>query len=93
VAIFLCMVRKGQCEICQQQFYIEDDLPIRCPHCGTRLWLYGVYSKDSVFIRQGVSTRSKTLNKGVTSAKRQAHGKKQWRRFRSKEDQKLEEGP
>ena len=77
--------------MCSGQFYIEGDLPYRCPHCGTRLWLYGVYSKDSVFIRQGVSTRSKTLNKGVTSAKRQAHGKKQWRRFRSKEDQKTEE--
>ena len=58
--------------MCAGQFYIEGDLPYRCPHCGTRLWLYGDYSKDSVFIRQGVSTRSKTLNKGVTSAKRRA---------------------
>ena len=87
MAIYLCMVRKGACEMCAGQFYIEGDLPYRCPHCGSRLWLYGVYSKDSVFIRQGVSTKSKTLNKGVTSAKRREHGRKQWRQFKPKPEE------
>ena len=50
--------------MCSGQFYIEGDLPYRdvltvVRGCGFTEFT----SKDSVFIRQGVSTRSKTLNK------------------------------
>lgn len=84
MAIYLAMVRVGACEICQEQFIINAQIPKQCPHCGTRMWLYGVYQRESTLIRQGSSFVTRTLNKGVTSAKRQAHGRKQWRQFKPK---------
>lgn len=84
MAIYLAIVRVGQCELCSGQFIIEEDPPKVCPHCNTRVWLYGIAPRESSFIRQGRSFVTKTLNKGVTSAKRVAHGKKQWRQFKPK---------
>jgi hypothetical protein len=85
-AVFLAMVRVGQCELCSGQFIIEDELPKYCPHCGTRIWLYGIKSRESALIRQGRSFVSTTKNRGVTSAKRKAWGDKQWRQFKPKPD-------
>lgn len=93
MAIYLAVVRTGMCELCSGQFIIPDpqSIPERCIHCGSTLWLYGLRTnRGSLFVRQGISTVSKELNKGATSAKRVAQGKKQWRRFRSKENQKEE---
>jgi hypothetical protein len=87
VAVYLAVVRLATCEICLGQFYIEGDgLPDRCPHCGSTMWLYGIRTdRSSAYIRKGINKTEKVLNKGVTSAKRQAHGQKQWRSFKSKD--------
>lgn len=87
MAIYLAFVRTGQCEICQGQFIIPDPraIPERCIHCGSTMWLYGLRTnRGSLFIRKGMVKETKVLNKGVTSAKRQAWGKKQFRQFKPK---------
>lgn len=83
--IFLAVVRLARCEICTGQWQLEPgELPDRCAHCGTTQWQYGPEEKDSRLIRQGIKRLRRTINKGVTSKKRQEHGKRQWRGFKPK---------
>ena len=82
--IFLAVVRLGQCSICLGQFMLPtEENPYRCPLCGSTMWLYGLRTdRSSAYVRKGISRERKVLNRGVTSAKRQIHGRKQWRQFK-----------
>lgn len=86
MAIYLAVVRLAQCEICLGQFILQtDETPYKCLLCGSTMWIYGLRTdRSSAYIRKGISRERKVLNKGVTSAKRQAHGRKQWRQFKPK---------
>lgn len=76
--IVLAMCRIGCCELCLSQFYLEaEEVPEKCPACGSRLWLYGVEPRYGRLIRQGIAHADKVVNKGVTSAKLQAWSKAQ----------------
>jgi hypothetical protein len=83
--IFLALCRIAQCSICSNQWPLEGlDLPDKCVFCGSADWEFGPESRDSRFIRQGISRVRKSLNKGAKSRKRQEQGKKQWQGFKPK---------
>ena len=93
--IFLTIVRRCHCEMCQGEFDLapEQKPPLRCPHCRSVMWIWGPYTKSAAqgkcrVARQGLTKSKvpKALNPGAASRKRQEHGKKQWRQFLSKEN-------
>ena len=89
--ILIQIYRIAQCEICHGQWALDPRLeisnPDECQICGSRDWLWGPEPLDSRFIRQGISKKSRKVNPGASSRKRQEQGKSQWRKFRSKENQ------
>lgn len=89
MAIYLAVVRLGQCEICLGQFICPDEeTPSKCIHCGSLMWVYGMRTdRTSGAIRQGLNRERKVLNKGVASAKRQEQGKRQWQGFKPKPEE------
>ena len=84
--IFLAVVRRAWCAICNSLWDIEagETIPERCPCCASEDWELGPESRESRLIRQGIARQRKSLNPGATSKKRQDHGKRQWRRFAPK---------
>ena len=84
--VFISVVRTAQCCICNGQWILDPmEHPEKCIHCGSLDWQWGAESRDSAFIRQGLTRLRKSLNPGAKSRNRQQQGRKQWRRFRSKE--------
>lgn len=85
--VFIAVVRICQCYICESQWGLdfEEKPPEKCIVCGTTDWEFGAESRDSKFIRQGISRLRKTLNPGAKSRGRQLWGKKQWQGFKSRE--------
>lgn len=86
--IFIAVVRRAQCMICQGMFDLEpnEKPPDRCYHCGSADWEWGPESRDSRLIRLGINRLRKSLNPGAKSKKRKDHGKRQWRQFKPKPD-------
>ena len=83
--VFISVVRTAQCCICNGQWILDPmECPEKCIHCGSLDWEFGSESRDSAFIRQGITRLRKSLNPGAKSKKRQDQGKKQWRRFKPK---------
>ena len=83
--VFISVVRTAQCYFCNGQWILDPmEHPEKCIHCGSLDWQWGAESRDSAFIRQGITRLRKSLNPGAKSKKRQDQGKKQWRRFKQK---------
>lgn len=83
--VFIALWRIAQCCICSSQWPLDGlEQPDRCVHCGSADWEWGPESRESRFIRQGITRVRKSLNKGAKSRARQEQGKKQWRRFKPK---------
>ena len=85
--IFLSVRQVAVCTICQGQFDLEPEEkpPDRCVLCGSSEWEWGPDSKESRLIRQEIMRFRKPINPGVTSKKRQDHGRRQYRQFKPKE--------
>lgn len=87
MSIYLIIARRATCEICRVEWYLEPgEMPERCFNCNSADWEWGKGSRAALAIRQGRTRKRKVLNPGATSLARQQHGKKQWRRFRTKEE-------
>jgi hypothetical protein len=84
--IFVCVVRRAQCMICSGMWDLDAGMEPQeaCLWCGSSDWQWGPESRDTRFIRQGISRLRKSLNPGATSKKRQDHGRRQWRQFKPK---------
>lgn len=97
--IYIVIVRRAHCEVCGGRFDLEPEEkpPLLCRLCNSSLWMYGVIGHKKAprrLMRQGLVKVEKVVDKSAKSLKRQEQGKRQWRRFRTKEqdDQKrLEE--
>lgn len=87
--IFLVIVRRAQCEICEKQFDLKygESPPDNCPLCNSPDWLYGTESRDGRFIRQGINRSSKILNPGVRSKKQHDFTKNQYQAFKPKPEE------
>ena len=76
--ILIQIYRIAQCEICHGQWALDPRLeisnPDECQICGSRDWLWGPEPLDSRFIRQGISKKSRKVNPGASSRKRQEQG-------------------
>ena len=86
--IVIVIVRRCYCEICNRSFDLEgdEDPPKKCKLCGSTVWEEAPEIRDAIYIRKGLATKKKRLNPGATSRKRQTQGKKQYRQFRTKEE-------
>jgi hypothetical protein len=87
--IFLAIIRRCHCEICNGEFDLKDgeEPPAECRLCGSSVWLWGREDRKARAIRQGHATKRKVLNPGAASKARQDRGLKQWRRFRTREEE------
>jgi len=81
--IVLRVVRQAVCVICEQSWILEplEKPPEKCIHCGSESWEFGPDSETVRRIRKGL-VKPKSLNPGATSRKRQQHGKNQYRQFK-----------
>lgn len=86
--IYLRLCRIGYCEICTASFYLTAgmEIPEKCPACGSSEWEWGVEPLDGIRVRMQIRKVSKPINPGAKSLARQERGRKQWRRFLSKEE-------
>ena len=86
--VIIVVVRRCFCEVCNGSFDLEsdEDLPKKCKLCGSTVWEEAPEIRDAIYIRKGLATKKKRLNPGATSRKRQTQGKKQYRQFRTKEE-------
>jgi hypothetical protein len=77
--IFIVVVRRALCEICHKCFDLkaEEKPPDKCKLCGSTDWLYGSEGSDSRYIRQGIKTAKRVLDKSAKDLKRQERGKRQ----------------
>ena len=90
--IVIIIVRRAVCEVCRKTWDLEwgEDPPTTCKLCGSRDWEEGPEARDAIYIRKGISTSKRKLNPGASSRARQEQGKRQWRKFRSKEQEQVE---
>lgn len=88
--VWIAVIRVAECAICSIQYHIPagEQIPRNCISCGSPDWEWGPESRDGRFIRQRISRVEKVLNPGATSKKRQLHGRKQWRQFKPKPEEK-----
>ena len=87
--IYLAVIRRCRCEICHGEFDLtsKQEPPKQCRLCGSRGWMWGLIDRKVRNIQTGRKRAQKVLNRGVTSKKRQEHGRRQWRRFHTKEQE------
>lgn len=86
--IYLALVRRAQCEICECVFDINvnEQVPKACISCGSTEWLYGPAELESRRIRMLIKRSKVVLNPGAKSLKRRAQGERQYQGFKSKEE-------
>ena len=67
-------------------FYLTAgvEIPKECPVCHSTEWEWGVEPLDGVRVRMQIRSRSKAINPGSKSLKRQERGRQQWRQFKPK---------
>jgi predicted nucleic acid-binding Zn-ribbon protein len=94
--IFLELTRIGRCELCGGRFHLSAgiDVPERCPGCGSRHWLYGKESIESVRIRTGMTFATRKLDgrrdrresegSGAKSLKRRERARRQYQSLKPK---------
>ena len=87
--IYICIVRRAQCAMCSEQWDLEpgSETPDRCLHCGSVEWEWGPESRDTRYIRQGISRLRTVLNPGAKSRARQERGRKQFKHFKPKPEE------
>ena len=93
--IFIVIVRRLFCEVCHKMWDLEfgEDPPKVCKFCKSSDWEVAPEIRDAIYIRKGISKAKKKLNPGAASRKRQNQGRKQWRKFRSKEEEEAANKP
>ena len=94
--ILLELTRVGCCEVCGGRFSLPpgSDFPAACPHCGSKHWLYGRESIESIRIRTGMTfaprrpdgrrDRRKEPGQGSKSLKRRERARNQWQSLKPK---------
>jgi len=89
--IFVRVVRQAVCVICEQSWILEPlkKPPEKCVHCGSGDWEFGPTGEATRRIRKGL-VKPKSLTPGATSKKRQDWGKRQWRQFRPRPEEVVE---
>lgn len=87
--IYLCIVRRCQCEVCQKSFdlAVDEKPPAKCKVCGSAEWLYGTNEIESRRVRMQIQKAPVTLNPGAKSLARREQGRRQYRGFKPKEGQ------
>lgn len=83
--IYLRVVRQAVCDVCGDNWELNPTgkPPVDCPFCGSQCWNQTT-SKAVQAIRHGRTRKTKKLNPGAKSKKRQDQGKRQWRQFKPK---------
>ena len=96
--IELRLCRIGKCEICGGEFGLPPgcELPKTCLHCGSKDWLYGKESIESIRIRTGMTfatrkvdgrrDRRKQEGAGAKSLKRRERARRQYQSLKPKEE-------
>jgi predicted nucleic acid-binding Zn-ribbon protein len=84
--VYLCVTRRAQCCICGHIWVLDglEDHPDKCPCCGTLEWEFGPECEESKLIRQRFARRSRILNPGAASKKRQDRARAQYQQFKDK---------
>lgn len=90
--IVIIVIRRALCEVCDRTFDLEygEQPPEKCRVCGSANWEEGPEIRDATYIRKGISKSKRRLNPGAASRARQQQGKRQWRKFRTKEQEQVE---
>jgi hypothetical protein len=95
--IVLALVRVAVCEICTEDWILPpggDPPPATCLHCGSKDWLEGPQSQDSIRVRMGITfatrkldgrrDRRKSEGAGAKSLKRRERARKQYQSLKPK---------
>lgn len=84
--IYVAVIRRAVCEICDGVWDLEAEEPVpdRCIHCASRDWLFGREALDSTFVRMRISRERIEKNPGAKARNRQERGKSQYRSFHPK---------
>ena len=90
--IVIIIIRRCMCETCGKTFDLEwgEDPPAKCKLCGSVNWEEAPEIRDATYIRKGITKAKRRLNPGAKSRARQEQGKRQWRKFRTKEQEEVE---
>lgn len=89
--VLIAVCRIAHCMMCGKEWQLLDGAtPSTCRFCGSKTWEWGPVNQTSRRIRQGIKRNTSTrgrraFNAGAASKKRQEWGRKQYRRFHTKE--------